>query len=164
MNRLNLYSQFSCMHVMVQNFFWFEFFQTSNLLETIKPQMVDKHWETTIKISETKTYTLRQESRKIFTLNLHDELMLIRFLRFLDFNKRYFKIKGEQIKTVLKMKLNLNMCIRNTKYLSIRITTVYTADFLVPIQWTRNDLHSGESTHKNNNITTRSISLTNKKW
>lgn len=111
-----------------------------------------------------KTYRLRQQSRNIFTLNLHDELMLITFLRFLDFNKLYFKIKGEQIKTVLKMKLNLNMCIRNTKYLSIRITTVYTADFLVPIQWTRNDLHSGESTHKNNNITTRSISLTNKKW
>ena len=42
------------MHVMVQNFFWFEFFQTSNLLETIKPQKVDKHRETTIKISETK--------------------------------------------------------------------------------------------------------------
>ena len=60
--------------------------------------------------------------------------MLIRFLRFLDFNKMYFKLKGEQIKTVLKTKLNLNMCIRNTKYLSIRITTVYTADFLVPIQ------------------------------
>ena len=59
---------------------------------------------------------------------------MIRFLRFLDFNKRYFKIKAEQNKTVSKTKLNLNMCIRNTKYLSIRITTVYTADFLVPIQ------------------------------
>lgn len=59
---------------------------------------------------------------------------MIRFLRFLHFNKPYFKLKGEQIKTVLKKKLNLNMCIRNTKYLSIRITTVYTADFLVPIQ------------------------------
>ena len=59
---------------------------------------------------------------------------MIKVLRFLDFNKMYFKLKGEQIKTVLKTKLNLNMCIRNTKYLSIRITTVYTADFLVPIQ------------------------------
>jgi len=60
--------------------------------------------------------------------------MLIGLLRFLDFNKLYFKLKGEQIKTVLKTKLNLNMCIRNTEYLSIRITAIYAADLLVPIQ------------------------------